>query len=75
MNLLIIVIIAVLGFQVTIFIMTRRKIKKERANSILEKHNIKNSGDAWRVINNPEIPEEDRHKIEELYRGDSEKEE
>jgi len=70
MNLLIIVIVVVLGVQIAIFIMTRRKIKKERANSILERYNIRTSGDAWRVINNLEIPEEDRHKIEELYSGD-----
>lgn len=74
MNVLIIVILIVLGIQVTIFVMTRRKIKKERANNILEKYQIKTAGDAWRIINNPDIPEADRHKIEALYSKDENKE-
>ena len=70
MKLLIIAIVVVLGLQVLIFVITRKKIKKERANSIIEKYNIRSSGDAWRLINNLEIPEEDRQKMEEIYKGD-----
>ena len=70
MKLLIIAIVVVLGLQVLIFVITRKKIKKERANSIIEKYNIISSGDAWRLINNLEIPEEDRQKMEEIYKGD-----
>ncbi len=69
MTLLTIVIVVVFGIQVWIFVITRKKIKKERENSILEKYNIKTSGDAWRLINNPKIPKEDRHKIEAFYQG------
>lgn len=74
MTLLIVVIVVVLVVQILIFVMSRKKIKKERENSIVEKYNIKSSGDAWRLINNQEIPEEDRKKIEEVYRGDEKEE-
>lgn len=70
MTLLTIVIVVVLGVQILIFVMTRKKIKREKADSVLEKYNIKSSGDAWRVINNQDIPEEDRHKVEEIYKGE-----
>ena len=70
MTLLIIVIVAVLLIQVGIFVMTRRKIKKERAQSVVEKYKIKSSGDAWRVINDLNVPEEDRQKIEAIYNGE-----
>jgi hypothetical protein len=69
MTLLIIVIVAVLLVQVGIFVMTRKKIKKERAESVVEKYSIKSSGDAWRVINDMNVPEEDRNKIEAIYSG------
>ncbi len=69
MTILVIVIIGVLVLQILIFVTTRSKIKKNRANSIVEKYNIKTSGDAWRLINDPRIPDKDRHKIEEIYQG------
>jgi len=69
MTLLIVVIVAVLLIQIGIFVMTRIKIKKERANSVIEKYNIKSSGDAWRVLNDLDVPEKDRDKIEEIYKG------
>ena len=70
MTLLIVVIVAVLLIQVGIFVMTRTKIKKERANSVIEKYKIKSSGDAWRVLNDPDVPVEDRDKIEKIYKGE-----
>lgn len=72
MTVLIIVIVAVLALQVALFVITRIKIKKERANSIVEKYDIRSSGDAWRLLNDQEIPEEDRLKIEKLYQGKEE---
>lgn len=72
MTVLIIVIVAVLALQVALFVITRTKIKKERADSIVEKYDIRSSGDAWRLLNDPEIPEEDRIKIEKLYQGKEE---
>jgi len=35
---------------------------------MIEKYNIKSSGDAWKLINDLTIPEEDRLKIEEFYK-------
>jgi len=72
MTLLIAVIIIVLALQVLIFIVTRRKIKKEREHNVIMKYNIKTSGDAWRLINNQQIPQEDRDKIEGIYKGSDE---
>ena len=69
MTLLITVVVVVLGLQILIFIMTRRKIKREKENSVVAKYNIESSGDAWKLINDLDIPEEDRHKIEEIYKG------
>jgi len=67
MTLLIVVIVAVLLIQIGIFVMTRKKIKKERANSVVEKYKIKSSGDAWRVMNDMNVPEEDRNEIQAIY--------
>jgi hypothetical protein len=71
MTLLIIVIVGVMLIQIGILVLTRTKIKKERANSIIEKYNIKSSGDAWKLLNNPDISKEDRDKIESIYSGEN----
>lgn len=67
MTALIIIIAIVLVGQIGLFFFTRKKIKEDKKNSIVEKYNIKNSGDAWRVMNDMTVPEEDREKIQAIY--------
>jgi len=66
---ILIIIGIVLLAQVGIFIAVRKKIRNDKKNSVIEKYTIKSKGDAWRLINNPDIPDEDRLKIEALYKG------
>lgn len=67
MTLLLIIISMVLVGQVVLFIVTRKKIKKEKANNVLQKYNIKTRSELWKTLNDPELPEEDRAKLEQLY--------
>ncbi len=72
MSLLILLVSIVLGIQVALFFVIRSKRKKEKANSIIEKYNIKSPGDAFRLLNDPAIPEVERMEIERLYNGEVE---
>jgi len=71
MNGLIIFVAFVLVLQVVLFFVIRAKRKKEKRESMIEKYNIKSSSDAFRLIQDPDIPEEDRQKIETLYKGEN----
>lgn len=53
--------------QVVLFILTRKRLKKDRANSVIEKYNINTRSDLWEILNDPDLPEEDRSKLEQLY--------
>ncbi len=66
---LIIFVAAVLVLQIVFFFIIRKKRKQERENSVLEKYNIRSSGDAFRLLQDPEVPEKDKKEIERLYRG------
>lgn len=66
---LILFVSAVFVLQVILFILARKKRRQEQENSVIHKYNIKTSGDAFRLLQDPEIPEEDRDKIQELYNG------
>ncbi|MEO1052932.1 MAG: hypothetical protein AAFX87_20020 [Bacteroidota bacterium] len=70
MYLLIIVASLVLILQVALFFIIRAKKKKEKEDSVIEKYNIRSASDAFKLINDQEIPEEDRVKIEQLYKGE-----
>jgi len=67
-KLLVIFTIFVLIFQVGLFFLIRKKKKLDKENNMIAKYNIKSSGDAWKLINDLTIPEEDRLKIEEFYK-------
>lgn len=69
MNGLIIFVVFVLVLQIVLFFMIRKKRRHDKEHSVIEKYNIRSSGDAFRLLQNPEIPEEDRKEIEGLYRG------
>ena len=72
MNLIIIFVVFILLFQITLFFVIRARNKKMKKEDVIEKYAIKTPGDAFELMNNPEIPEEDRIKIEKIYRGENE---
>ncbi|MEL7004120.1 MAG: hypothetical protein AAFN93_15480 [Bacteroidota bacterium] len=69
MTWLIVFVVAVLIMQVVLFFVIRAKKKAEKANSIIDKYNIRSTGDAFKLMNDTSIPEEDRKRIEEVYNG------
>ncbi len=71
MNLIIIFVVVVLIIQIALFFVIRARNKKLKKENVIEKYNIKSPGEAFELMNNPEIPEEDRIKIEKLYQGES----
>ena len=71
MNSFLLLAIGVLIMQVILFLLIRKKKREERKNSIIEKYQIKSASDAFRLIQDPSIPEDDRKKIEALYQGKS----
>ena len=71
MNLIIAFVVVVLLLQIFLFFAIRSRNKKIKKEDVIYKYGIKSSGDAFRLMNNPQIPEEDRIKIEKIYRGES----
>ena len=69
MTFLIILVSVALLLQVGLFFLIRKK-KKKMKEGVMGRYNINNSSDAWRLLNDPSIPEEDRNEIEKLYKGD-----
>ena len=69
MTFLIILVALALLLQVGLFFLIRAK-KKQMKEGVIGKYDIKNSADAWRLINDQSIPEKDRLEIEKLYRGE-----
>ena len=53
--------------QVLIFFLSRKK--KQEETGVLNKYNIRSTADAFRLINDPHVPEEDRIEIEKFYQG------
>jgi len=49
--------------------MIRKKRRHDKEHSVIEKYNIKSSGDAFRLLQDQGIPEEDKKEIERFYRG------
>lgn len=41
----------------------------DKKNNVLDKYDIKSAKDAWNVLSDPELPEEDREKIQSIYEG------
>ncbi len=66
-NVLLIVAVVVLVFQVVMFFVIRKQKRTIKQNSIEDKYNIRTRSDAWKLINSPGLPEADRIKIEKLY--------
>ncbi len=70
MKLLILLAFIVLAFQIAIFIYLRRQNRKFRETDVLLKYDIKSRKDAWEKLADPDIPEEDREKIRQVYEAD-----
>lgn len=70
MNGLLVFVIIVLVLQVIFFFVIRKKRKRDKANSVIEKYNIRSSSDAFRLLQDPDVPEMDKRKIEKLYKGE-----
>lgn len=66
MNFLLIVAFLVLAFQIYLYFFNKGKVKKQK-NDVLARYNIHSVKDAWRIINDHNIPEDDRRRIEDLY--------
>lgn len=62
--------VLVLVMQVVMFFVIRKKKKAEKQNSVIERYNIKSPSDAFRLLQDNSIPDEDRAKIELLYKGE-----
>ncbi len=71
MTFLIILVSLALLLQVGLFILIRAR-KKKLKEGVMGRYNIKSSADAWRLINDLSIPEDDRDEIERLYKGEDE---
>lgn len=67
MNYLIIFVAIVLAFQIGLMILIRYKKKMDKKNNVLLKYDINTQKDAWECLNNPNIPDEDKAKIQEYY--------
>ena len=53
--------------QIIFFFFKLSKDKSGNEKGMLKKYGIKTRNDAWKMINNPLVPDEDRQKIEKLY--------
>ena len=67
MTYLIIFVSVVLAFQIGMMFLIRWKKKKDKKENVLLRYDINSPSDAWKCLNNPDIPEEDKAKIQEYY--------
>ena len=67
MTYLIILVSVVLAFQIGMMFLIRWKKKKDREENVLLRYNIQSPSDAWKCLNDPEIPDEDKAKIQDYY--------
>ena len=58
----------VLAIQVALFFVIRARKKKLKSESIIDRFDISSRADAWRLLNQPDLPEQDRIKIKKLYK-------
>ena len=67
MNWIFVLVGIALVIQVTLLLWSRKIRKREKENSVIEKYNIDSRQKAWQLLADPELPEEDRKQIRELY--------
>lgn len=66
MTRLIIFLVVVVAIQVAIYLYTR-KLKQKNKQHVLTRYNISTPKEAWVLLQDPDLPEEDRQKIQEYY--------
>ena len=69
MNYLIVFISIVLVLQIALMFMIRYKKRYDRKHNVLLKYDINSPKDAWECLNDPNIPDEDKARIQEYYTG------
>jgi len=69
MDILALILVLVLITLIIVFFFKLSKEKDAIDSGISKKYGIKTRNDAWNMINNPLVPDEDRKKIEELYQA------
>lgn len=57
----------VLVLQIVIFFVIRQKKKSLKRDDILVKYDISSRGDLFRMLQNPDLGDEDRSKLQALY--------
>jgi hypothetical protein len=68
MSSLLILALVALGVQIIMFFMIRsRKKGMEYPSEIERKYKIRTRADAWKLLNQPDLPDDERNQIEELY--------
>ncbi len=70
LNTLIIFVVIVLVIQIALAVVGRRLRKKQKENNVLYKYDIKTPHDAWKLMGDQSIPEEDRKEIERIYNNE-----
>ncbi|MEQ9425259.1 MAG: hypothetical protein RJQ09_12620 [Cyclobacteriaceae bacterium] len=71
MNFLIALVVGALVLQIVLFFMIRAK-KKKLKDGVIGRYDIRTPADAWKLMNDQSIPEEDRLEIERIYKGEDE---
>jgi len=66
MNTVLIFALAVFALQLVLFFFVKSK-RKDLPHRVMRKYGIESPRDAWNLINDPDIPESDRIKIEKFY--------
>lgn len=60
-------LVPVLVLQIFMFFIIRRKKKQMKKNDILGKFGISSRSDLFRMLQDPELSEEDRAKLQKIY--------
>ncbi|WP_456459367.1 hypothetical protein [Reichenbachiella sp.] len=67
MILIIVLLVIAAALQIGIFVYSRNLKKKWKSDDVLAKYNIKSRSDLFAILNRQDIPEEDMHKLNDIY--------
>ena len=68
MSTLLILAIVALAVQILMFFVIRSKKQKlQFPSKIAKKYGIQSRADAWKLMNDPDLSDEDRSEVEDLY--------
>ncbi len=60
-------LVPVLALQILMFFVIRQKKKQMKENDILGKFGISSRSDLFRMLQDPDLSEEDREKLQKIY--------